>query len=379
MKNTLNVAMIGCGFMGRTHANAYLNCTRFFDLPYKPVRKVVTGLSAAEVKPFADRWGWQEYTTDWRKVIERKDIDLVDICVPNHMHHEIALYAIAAGKMIACEKPLALNKHQALEMAEAVANGGMPNMIWFNYRGVPAVALAKQIIDEGRLGRIYHYRGFYLQDWTINPKVPVGGNATWRLDVNLAGSGVTGDLLAHTFDSALWLNGPLDSLTAMTETFIKERPQADDQNRKTAVGIDDAAAALARFQNGSLGIFESTRYACGRKSQNVLEIYGEKGGITWDMEILHELHYYNHADDSLVRGWRTISVWDADHPYMKHWWVPGCQIGYEHTFIHLLADFLDGLAKDEKKAPDFQDGLATQIVCDALLESAKNRQWIAIR
>jgi predicted dehydrogenase len=379
MKNKLNVAMIGCGFMGRTHSNAYLNVNKFFDLSYEPVRKIVTGLSEEEVRPFAERWGWEEHTTDWRKVIERKDIDWVDVCVPNYKHHEIVMAAMAAGKIVTCEKPLAMNTREAQEMVDAADRNSKPNMIWYNYRGVPAITLAKQIVQEGRLGRIFHYRGFFLQDWTINPNVPVGGNATWRLDMNIAGSGVTGDLLAHTFDLALWLNGPLNSLTAMTETFIRERPRADDPSRKSAIGIDDAAAALARFRNGSLGIFESTRYACGRKGQNVVEIYGEKGGLMWDMGILHELYYYNHGDESQVRGWRTISVWDSDQPYMKHWWVPGCQIGYEHTFIHLLADFLDGLVKNEKKSPDFHDGLATQIVCDSLLESAKCGQWVNVR
>jgi predicted dehydrogenase len=379
MPNKINVAMLGCGFMGRAHSNAYLNVNRFFDLEFEPVRKVVTGQTETEVRPFAERWGWKEYATDWRKVIDRKDIDIIDICMPNNLHHEAALAAAAAGKIVTCEKPLAMNRLQAEEMVNAVTKSGKPNMVWYNYRGVPATALARQIVKEGRLGKIFHYRGFYLQDWTINPNVPSGGKTTWRLDVNVAGSGVTGDLLAHTLDLAQWINGPLDSLTAMTETFIKERPLAQDPSQRVTIGIDDAAAALARFQNGSLGIFESTRFACGRKSQNLLEIYGENGALAWDMETLHELLYYNHQDESIVRGWRTISVWDSDQPYMKHWWVPGCQIGYEHTFIHLLADFLDGLAKNEKKSPDFKDGLTTQIVCDTLLDSAKSGQWRKIQ
>jgi predicted dehydrogenase len=379
MKKKLNVALLGCGFMGRAHSHAYLDVSRFFDLDYFPVQKVVTGLTQEEAGPFAERWGWQEYSTDWRKTIERDDIDLVDICIPNNMHHQIVLAAAAAGKMIACEKPLAMNRQQAEEIVQAVEKTGKPNMIWFNYRGVPACALAKQIIEQGRLGRIFHYRGFYLQDWTISAKAPSGGAANWRLDIDVAGSGVTGDLLAHTLDLALWLNGPLHSLTAMTETFIKERPSAIDPQSRVPVSIDDAAAALARFQNGSLGIFEATRYACGRKSQNVFEIYGEKGALMWDMENLHELFYYDRTESSLVRGWHKISVWDAEQPYMKNWWVPGAQIGYEHTFVHLLADFLAGLAKGQKISPDFNDGLATQIACDALLQSAKSGSWIEVK
>ena len=212
-------------------------------------------------------------------------------------------------------------------------------MVCFNYRRIPAVTLAKQLVAEGRLGRIFHYRAKYLQDWTINPNLPQGGNTLWRLDAQAAGSGVTGDLLAHAIDLALWLAGPISEVTAMTETFIKERPLQQDPATVKPVTIDDACAFLARFANGALGVFESTRYACGRKNQNTFEINGEKGTLAFDLEDAHQLAYYDHGDDSLARGFRTIPVWDSNHPYMKNWWVPGCAIGYEHTFIHARIGF----------------------------------------
>ena len=375
MAKKLNVAMIGYGFMGRAHSNAYRKVNQFFDLAYEPVMKVVCARNQANLSQFARRWGWEEHETDWRRAVEREDVDLVDICSPNNTHLDIALAAARAGKMIACEKPLAMNTAEAKEMTDAVETASLPNMIWFNYRRVPAVALARQLVEEGRLGRIFHYRAKYLQDWTISPDVPQGGPALWRLDVDVAGSGVTGDLLAHSIDQSLWLNGPIESVVAMTETFIKQRPLQDDPSTIAPVGIDDACAFLARFENGSLATFESTRYARGRKNQNTLEINGDKGSLYFDLEDAHQLQYFNHGDDSMVRGWRTIQVWDTDHPYMDKWWVPGCAIGYEHTFINATADFLLGLESGQKTCPDFRDGLETQVVCDAVLASAADGEW----
>ncbi len=375
MKKNLNVALIGYGFMGRAHSNAYRKVEQFFDLPYAPRLKVVSARKEAKLKEFADRWGWEETDTDWRRVVQRPDIDLVDICSPNDTHREIALAAAAEGKMIACEKPLAMDVEEARAMTAAVEKSGRPNMVWFNYRRVPALALARQIVEEGRLGRLFHYRAKYLQDWTISPDVPQGGQTLWRLDLEVAGSGVTGDLLAHSIDLALWLNGPIHKVVATTETFIKERALQDEPERVAPVGIDDACAFLARFRNGSLGTFESTRYARGRKNQNTLEINGENGSISFDLESAHELGFFDHGDDGHVRGWRNIQVWDAQHPYMEHWWVPGCVIGYEHTFINALADFLEGLEQGQKRCPDFRDGLATQLVCDAVLDSAREQRW----
>lgn len=378
MPKPLNIGMIGYGFMGRAHSNAYRQVSQFFDLEYKPVLKAACARDAAKVKAFADNWGYESTETDWRKLIERKDIDCVDICVPNNLHAEIAAAAAQAGKMILCEKPLAMNGPEGQKMVEAVEKAKVPNMVWYNYRRVPAVTLAKQLIDEGKLGKIFHYRAVFLQDWTINPELPQGGAGLWRLDVGAAGSGVSGDLLAHCIDTALWLNGPLAQVNAMTETFIKERKHTGS-GKVEKVGIDDACAFLARFQNGSLAVFESTRYARGHKALYTFEINGEHASIAWDLHDLHRLSYFDHRDQGIVRGWRSIHVTDGDHPYMGKWWVPGLQIGYEHSFTHQVADFLDGLAKKKPAMPDFRDALRTQYVLDAVLDSAKSGQWVPVK
>ncbi len=374
MAKPLNIGLIGVGFMGRTHSNACNRLNNFFDSPYQPVLKVVCGLEADNPAAFAKQWGYEEHETDWRKVIERDDIDMVDICVPNNMHAEIAIAAAKAGKAILCEKPLALDSAQAEEMVAAVEQAGVPNLVSYNYRRVPAVTLAKQLIDEGRLGKVFHYRSLFLQDWTISAQVPQGGKNTWRLDVKTAGSGVTGDLLAHCIDTALWLNGSITDVSAMTETFIKQRKHAET-GEVTEVGIDDACAFLCRFGNGSLGVFESTRYARGHKALYTLEVNGEHASLRWDLHDLHRLEYFDHRDDSTVRGWRSVHVTDHDMPYMKHWWVPGLQIGYEHTFVHQLADFLEAMDRGETCSPSFREALETQKICDAILTSGKSGQW----
>jgi predicted dehydrogenase len=366
----LNIGLIGYGFMGRTHSNAYRKVNNFFDLAYRPVLKAVCGRNEAGAKAFADTWGYESVETDWRKVIERKDIDAVDICTPNNTHKEIALAAAKAGKMILCEKPLSMNTAEGEEMVKAVEQAGVANTVWYNYRRVPAVTLAKQLIDEGKLGRIFHFRAKFLQDWTISADLPQGGTALWRLDAAAAGSGVTGDLLAHCIDTALWLNGPISNVAAMTETFIKERKH-NLTGKMEKVNIDDACAFLARFENGSLATFESTRYARGHKALYTFEINGEHASIAWDLHDLHRLQYFDHRDEGRLRGWRSIHVTDSDHPYMKNWWVPGLQIGYEHTFIHHVADFLGSIAKSTPTHPTFRDALETQAVCDAVLKAAK--------
>jgi len=370
----LNVGLIGYGFMGRTHSNAFRKVNNFFDLEYQPVLKAVCARSEDKAKSFADKWGYQSVESDWRKLVERDDIDLVDIGSPNNTHAEIAIAAAKAGKMILCEKPLSMDGKQGETMVKAVEKAGVPNMVWYNYRRVPAVTLAKQLIDEGKLGRIFHYRAKFLQDWTISKELPQGGTALWRLDVKVAGSGVTGDLLAHCIDTAIWLNGEMESVTAMTETFIKERKHTLT-GKVEKVGIDDACAFLARFNNGSLATFESTRYARGHKALYTFEINGEHASIFWDLHDLHRLQYFDHRDEGRLRGWRSIHVSDSDHPYMKNWWVPGLQIGYEHTFVHQVADFLTAIAKGERARPDFRDALETQYVCDAVLKSGKTHQW----
>jgi len=374
----LNIGIIGYGFMGRAHSNAYRQVNRFFELGVEPVLKAAAARNEAKTQDFAARWGWESVETDWRRLIERKDIDAIDIASPNNTHHEIALAAAAAGKMILCEKPLAMNGAEAREMTAAVERAGVANMVWFNYRRVPAIALARQVIEEGRIGRPFHYRAQYLQDWTINPNLPLGGPTLWRLDGEVAGAGVTGDLISHSVDTALWLNGPITAVTAMTEIFIKERPVQDEPGARRAVTIDDACQFLCRFANGALGLFESTRYARGRKNYNTLELNGEKASLYFDLEDPHRLQFYDHGDPDHLTGWRNIHVSGFEHPYMKHWWVPGTTIGYEHTFTNALADFLQGLDADQPAQPTFREGLATQLALDAILASAKSGAWVDV-
>jgi myo-inositol 2-dehydrogenase/D-chiro-inositol 1-dehydrogenase len=371
---TLNIGLIGYGFMGRTHSNAFLQAPRFFDLPYRPVLKAVAARKEDRVKKFAENWGYESFDTDWRDLIGRKDIDVIDIASPNDTHREIAIAAAKAGKMVMCEKPLGRTAKEAEEMVAAVEAAAVPNTVWYNYRRVPAVTLIKQLVDEGKFGRIFHYRAKFLQDWTISQDLPQGGEGLWRLDVAVAGSGVTGDLLAHNIDTALWLNGPIAEVTAMTETFIKERKHTLT-GKLEPVGIDDASAFLCRFENGSLAMFEATRYARGHKALYTLEINGEHASAFWDLHDLHRIQYFDHRDEGRVRGWRNVHITDSDHPYMKHWWVPGLQIGYEHTFIHQFADFVTAAAKGHSIAPSFRDGLATDYVTDAVLKSAKSGKW----
>jgi predicted dehydrogenase len=372
---SLNIGLIGYGFMGRTHSNGYKRVNDFFpELKHRPVLKAVCGRNTEKVQAFADQWQYESIETDWRALVARKDIDAIDICTPNNSHAEIAIAAAKAGKMILCEKPLSMNTAEGQLMVDAVERAGVPNTVWYNYRRVPAVTMAKQMIDEGRLGRIFHYRANFLQDWTINADVPQGGAALWRLDVDAAGSGVTGDLLAHCIDTAIWLNGSVTDVSAMTETFVKERVHTET-GKKQPVGIDDACAFLCHFKNGSLGLFESTRYARGHKALYTLEINGENGSLRWDLHDLHRLSYFNYADEGPLRGWRSIHVSDGDQPYMNKWWVPGLQIGYEHTFVHQVADFIAAVESGKPAHPTFRDALETQAVCDAVLASAKERVW----
>jgi len=372
-KPKLRVGMVGYGFMGRTHSNAFKSVGQFFDLPQIPELAVLCARNEERANAFADQWGYGAVETDWRRLIERDDVDLIDIASPNDTHKEIAIAAAEAGKMVMCEKPLGRNSAESTAMVDAVEKAGVANMVWYNYRRVPAVTLAKQLIDEGKLGRIFHYRAKFLQDWTISADLPQGGEGLWRLDKAVAGSGVTGDLLAHCIDTAMWLNGGIESVSGMTETFVKERAH-NLTGKVERVGIDDACAFLARFQNGSLATFEATRYARGHKALYTLEINGENASICWDLHDLHRLEYFDHSDEGRVRGWRSVHITDGDHPYMDKWWVPGLQIGYEHSFIHQAADFIAGL-DGEAAAPTFRDALATDMVTDAVLKSAESRQW----
>ncbi|MGD9856638.1 MAG: Gfo/Idh/MocA family protein, partial [Planctomycetaceae bacterium] len=355
MTKLLNLGMIGYGFMGRAHTNGYKRVGDFFpELAYRPVLKAACARSKENIQKFADQWGYESVETDWKALLARKDIDAVDICVPNNLHKEIAIAAAQAGKMILCEKPLAMNTAEGEAMCQAVEKAGVANTVWYNYRRIPAVTLAKQIIDSGKLGKIFHYRANFLQDWTISADLPQGGAGLWRLDVDAAGSGVTGDLLAHCIDTAIWLNGQVRDVTAMTETFIKERTH-QLTGKKQKVGIDDACAFLCHFQNGSLGLFESTRYARGHKALYTLEINGEHASLRWDLHDLHRLEMFDHSDAGVTRGWKSIHVTDGEHPYMNKWWVPGLQIGYEHSFVHQVADFLKSLETGEPCHPTFRD------------------------
>ena len=376
-KKELNVGMIGYGFMAKTHSNAFANVGHFFDVPYAPVLKTVCARNAEKAGAFAAKWGYAKVETDWRKVVADPAIDLIDICLPNNLHAEVAIAAAAAGKAVICEKPLARNAAEAEPMVAAVEKAGVPNFVSFNYRRIPAVALAKQIIDSGKLGKIFHYRANFLQDWTINADVPQGGKDTWRLSVDEAGSGVTGDLLAHCIDLALWQNGPVKDVTALTETFVKERKSAVT-GKLEPVGIDDACTFICRFANGSLGNFESTRYARGHKALFTFEINGEHASIKWDLHDLHRLQYFDHRDEGKVRGWRSIHVSDGDQPYMGAWWVPGLAIGYGESFTHQIKDFLGGMASGQPAGPTFRDALATQRVCDAVLASAASGKWVSL-
>jgi len=374
----LRIGLIGYGFMGRTHSNAFRQAGRFFELDYAPELVAVCGRDKANAQAHAAQWGFAGVETDWRKLIERDDIDLIDIAAPNDVHHDIAIAAAQAGKMVMCEKPLGRNATESLAMVAAVEKAGVANMVWYNYRRIPAITLAKQLIDEGKLGRIFHYRAKFLQDWTIADDLPQGGAGLWRLDADVAGSGVTGDLLAHCIDTAMWLNGPIGSVTGTTETFIKARMH-NLTGKVEPVNIDDASLFLARFDNGSLATFEATRYARGHKALYTLEINGEHASIFWDLHDMNRIEYFDHGDEGRVRGWRSIHVTDGDHPYMDKWWVPGLSIGYEHSFTHQFADFVASLNGDDRARPDFRDALATDRVTDAVLNSAKTGKWEAVK
>lgn len=378
MKKELRIGVVGCGFMGRTHTNGYKRVSDFFPaLEYRPVLTAVCARNAEKVRAFADQWGYGSVETDWRTLISRTDIDAVDICTPNDTHADIAIAAAAAGKMILCEKPLARDLFEAQGMVDAIERAGVANTVWYNYRRLPAVMLAQRIIGSGKLGKIFHYRANFLQDWTINAYLPQGGEGLWRMDAAVAGSGVLGDLLSHCIDTAMWLNGGIKDVTAMTETFVKERMH-QLTGKVEKVTIDDACSFLCRFDNGSLGLFESTRYARGHKALYTFEINGEHASIRWDLHDLNRLEFFDNGDESILKGWRSIHVTDGDQPYMDKWWVPGLGIGYEHSFVHQVADFLKSLETGSPCPPSFRDALETQRVCQAVAESAASGMWINV-
>lgn len=380
----LGVALVGYKFMGKAHSHAYKDVGMFFDLPAQPVMRVLCGRNEEAATQAARAWGWQEVETDFRKAVTRDDVDIVDISSPGDTHKEVALAAARAGKHIICEKPLANTLAEAEEMVSAVEDAGVKNMVAFNYRRVPAVQLAKKLIEDGTLGEIYHFRAVYLQDWIIDPEFPL----VWRLRKETAGSGPLGDLGAHIVDLARFLVGEITEVVGSAKTFIKERPLPEDDagawgstagEAKGEVTVEDAAMFLAHFANGALGTFEATRFAAGRKNYNRFEINGSKGSIVFNLERFNELQYFNRDDREDAQGFRTIIVTEDVHPYLSAWWPPGHIIGWEHTFIHEVKDLIEAIAEDKEVQPTFRDGLQTQSVLESVLESVDRRTWTPVR
>ena len=380
----LNIGMIGYSFMGKAHSNGFRQVPAFFpELDVKPVLKVICGRDRDAVQDAAQTYGWEEWETDWEKVIARDDIDIVDICTPGNLHLPMALAALQAGKHVICEKPLANTLEEARELLAVAANASKKTMVAFNYRRVPAVALAQQLIAEGRIGKIYHWRAVYLQDWIIDPDFPL----VWRLEKDKAGSGPHGDLNAHIIDLALHLVGDIDSVVGADTTFIKERPtlEAVDAGLGAKAGdtmgrvtVDDATLFLARFANGALGSFEATRFAAGRRNHNRFEINGSKGSIAFNLEKMNELQFYSREDEDHIQGFREIIVGEGSQPFMSAWWPPGHIIGWEHTFTHEFRDFFEAIAKDEAFSPDFAEGTKVQAVLEAVVDSAKSGRWMDV-
>ena len=381
----LNIALIGSRFMGKAHSNAWAKVAQFFDVPFKPVLKVACAVQEEPLRKFADTWGWESITTDWRDVVARDDVDIVDIAVPPYLHRDIALAAAETGKHLFCEKPVALDSGQAIEMCEAADKAGIVHYLNHNYRRCPAVTLAKQLIDEGALGRIFHWRGAYLQSWITDKNFPI----TWHLQKEYAGSGVHHDLNSHLVDLARYLVGEITSVTAMTTRFIEERPlpvegtsgafQAGSSSQSMGeVTVDDAAFVLAEFDNGALGSFESSRFAPGRKNYNCFEIYGSGGSLVFNLERMNELQYFSATDAANTQGFRTILATEELHPYVSHWWPPGHIIGYEHTFVHAIADFLTAIHNGQRIRPDFHDAVREMQVLDAALESASEGRRVQV-
>ena len=381
----LNIALIGSRFMGKAHSNAWTSVVQFFDVPFTPVLKVACGVHEESLRKFAENWGWESISTDWRDVVARDDVDVVDIAVPTHLHRDIAVAAARAGKHLFCEKPAALDSRQAIEMSEAATKAGIVHYLNHNYRRCPAVRLAKQLIDEGALGRVFHWRGSYLQSWIVDKAFPL----TWQLRKEYAGSGAHSDLNSHLVDLARYLVGEITSVTAMTARFIRERPlpvegtsgafQAGSSSQAMGeVTVDDAAFVLAEFDNGALGSFESSRFAPGRKNHNCFEIYGSDGSVAFNLERMNELQLFSTRDMAHTQGFRTILATEELHPYVGHWWPPGHIIGYEHTFVHAVADFLTAIQDGREIRPNFRDGVREMRVLDAALESASEGRRVQV-
>ncbi len=384
MKDTLNIGLVGYKFMGKAHSNAFRKVGMFFEPSLKVNMKAICGRDEEWVKESAEKFGWEGYETSWENLVKRDDIDVIDITAPSNFHKEIAIAAAEVGKHVFCEKPLALNLKDAREMLEVVKKANVKHQIGFNYRFAPAVQLAKKLIDEGKIGKIYHYRAHSLQDFIIDPGFPL----VWRLDKDVAGSGSHGDLGAHFVDLARFLVGEFDEVIGMSETFIKERPIVERMTGLTAtaqegaemgkVTVDDATIFMARFKNGALGSFEATRFAAGHKNDMFFEINGSKGSIRFSVERMNELEYYSVEDEEGLQGFRLIQVTEDIHPYADAWWPVGHVIGYEHTFVHEMYEFIEAIAKDKPTNPDFNDGVKCSQILEAVDVSIENRQWIEV-
>ena len=388
MKKNINVALIGYKFMGKAHSHAYRDVSLFFDTEITPVMKVICGRHDIPLSIAQEKFGWQERTTDWKKIVKRDDIDLVDITTPPDEHKNIAIESAKAGKFVFCEKPLSKTLKEAYEMLEAVEKYNVKHAICFNYRKLPAVGLAKKLIEEGKIGKIYHVRAVYLQDWILDPEFPL----VWRLQKKIAGSGAHGDLNAHLIDMTRYLVGEFSEVIGLSETFIKERPkliEKDDLNtglvvtekseEKGKVDVDDATIFLARFANGAIGSFEATRFAPGRKNGQRWEINGSKGSIVFNLERLNELEYYSVDDPACVQGFRTIIATDGSHPYAANWWPAGHIIGYGDSFVNMVADILQAIAQNKMPMPNFVDGVKCQEVLQAVEDSIKQKKWVKVK
>lgn len=387
-KKQVNVALIGYKFMGKAHSHAYKDVSLFFDLESVPVMKVICGRHDVPLSIAQEKFGWQERTTDWKKIINRDDIDLIDITTPPDQHKNIAVAAAKAGKFIFCEKPLAHSLKDAYQILEEVEKNNVQHAVCFNYRKLPAVGLAKKLIEDGKIGKIYHVRAVYLQDWILDPEFPL----VWRLQKKIAGSGAHGDLNAHLIDMTRYLVGEFAEVVGVSETFIKERPmlvEKDDLNtglvvtekseKKGRVTVDDATIFLARFTNGAIGSFEATRFAPGRKNGQRWEINGSKGSIVFSLERLNELEYYSVDDPACVQGFRTIIATDASHPYAANWWPAGHIIGYGDSFVNMVADIMNVFGTKKLPTPNFIDGVKCQEILDAVENSIKQGKWVKIK
>lgn len=371
---TLNVGMIGYKFMGKTHSNAWRQVDKFFPVAAKPRLHTICGRNKTAVQAAAKKFGWDHAATRWQDVVNNPEIDIIDINTANDTHAEIAIAAAKAGKHVLCEKPLALNVAQAWAMVEAVKKAGVVNMVCHNYRRIPAIAQARKMIAAGDLGRIFHYRARYLQDWIVDPEFPL----VWRLQSKIAGSGTHGDINAHIIDLGRYLVGELSEVCGYMETFIKQRPLPGSKTKKGKVTVDDAVITLGKFKNGAMANLEASRFAPGRKNHIQIEINGSKGSLVFDFEDMNRLKYFNRADPADRQGYRDIIVTDSTHPYVGAWWPGGHIIGYEHTFVHTIFDFIQAVVKGKSVQPTFVDGLQNQIVLEAIEKSSKQRRWVKV-